>query len=88
MSLLRRKVGRAEASLLFCFNTERKAAKAVELIDGRSWNGRKLQANVARYSSKGEMDRETDQHRLSSAGGSKTYLEALLGSGRQTQASS
>lgn len=31
-----------------CFNTEREAAKAVELIDGRSWNGRKLQANVAR----------------------------------------
>lgn len=62
------------------FDTKREAEKAVDFVVGRSWGGWKIQANIAHYSSKGEMGKAADKPRTSGDGGNRTYLEAFLGS--------
>lgn len=51
-----------------CFDKKREAEKAVDLVVGRSWGGWKKQANIAHYSSKGEMGKAADKPRTSGDG--------------------
>lgn len=86
-SLSRREAGRVGDLPSFGLILKREAERAVEMVVGRTWKGRKIQANMAHYPSKGEMDGAGGKARWSKEGHDISYMEVLLGSDAKKESS-